>query len=260
MVIPKYTAEESLERIKLMMKYDNSTTLSENKIIIFEQNNIEKTFNEFNYQIDKSYTDEDRVVNIISGLTSSDNFEKFLGKFGTERGKTFLHRIRKAFGFMDKGEIEKLTTVLSNFGYTLKTPFSIGDNRASEWSLEKTSGNSNAQSETTGNSNDQSGTKYVECTGTNENPFELYCYEKDKKGPLHKVQTCLDVTPDGKFGKNTEDALFKKMNVKTFTKDDVGNICKEEKKVTDQNASNPVTKNDVEELGDYSTDYIEANY
>ena len=37
MVQPQYSAQESLERVKLMMKYDSSKTLNENKEIIFEQ-------------------------------------------------------------------------------------------------------------------------------------------------------------------------------------------------------------------------------
>lgn len=37
MIQPKYSPEEALERIKLMMKYDSSKTLNENKKIIFEE-------------------------------------------------------------------------------------------------------------------------------------------------------------------------------------------------------------------------------
>ena len=37
MVQPKYSPEEALERVKLMMKYDTSKTLNENKKVIFEQ-------------------------------------------------------------------------------------------------------------------------------------------------------------------------------------------------------------------------------
>jgi len=37
MVQPKYSPEEALERIKLMMKYDSSKTLNENKKVIFEE-------------------------------------------------------------------------------------------------------------------------------------------------------------------------------------------------------------------------------
>jgi len=38
MVQPQYSPEEALERVKLMMSYDMSKTLNENKDIIFEEN------------------------------------------------------------------------------------------------------------------------------------------------------------------------------------------------------------------------------
>ena len=37
MVQPKYSPEEALQRVKLMMGYDTKKTLKENKEIIFEQ-------------------------------------------------------------------------------------------------------------------------------------------------------------------------------------------------------------------------------
>ena len=37
MVQPNYSPEEALERVKLMMSYDMSKTLNENKVVIFEQ-------------------------------------------------------------------------------------------------------------------------------------------------------------------------------------------------------------------------------
>lgn len=37
MVQPQYSPQEALERVKLMMKYDSSKTLNENREIIFEQ-------------------------------------------------------------------------------------------------------------------------------------------------------------------------------------------------------------------------------
>lgn len=43
MVQPKYSPEEALQRIKLMMEYDSSKTLTENKKIISEQDTLTKT-------------------------------------------------------------------------------------------------------------------------------------------------------------------------------------------------------------------------
>ena len=43
MVQPQYSPQEALERVKLMMKYDTSKTLNENKEIIFEQDYLAPT-------------------------------------------------------------------------------------------------------------------------------------------------------------------------------------------------------------------------
>jgi uncharacterized membrane protein YgcG len=43
MVQPKYSPEEALQRIKLMMEYDSSKTLDENKKVISEQDTLSKT-------------------------------------------------------------------------------------------------------------------------------------------------------------------------------------------------------------------------
>jgi len=42
MVQPRYSPEEALERVKLMMKYDSSRTLNENKEVIFEQTDTQR--------------------------------------------------------------------------------------------------------------------------------------------------------------------------------------------------------------------------
>jgi phage gp46-like protein len=46
MVQPKYNPLEALERVKLMMKYDSSKTLNENREIIFEQANCPNAISE----------------------------------------------------------------------------------------------------------------------------------------------------------------------------------------------------------------------
>ena len=51
------------------------------------------------------------------------------------------------------------------------------------------------------------------------------CYEKDPNGPLHKVQSCLGLTPDGKFWTKTEQALVSKTGKNSFTINDVNTIC-----------------------------------
>jgi hypothetical protein len=67
--------------------------------------------------------------------------------------------------------------------------------------------------------------KYRVCQGTSEDPFIKGCFEQDTNGPIHKVQTCLDVVSDGKFWVKTETALYNKTSKNSFTKDEVNSIC-----------------------------------
>lgn len=56
-------------------------------------------------------------------------------------------------------------------------------------------------------------------------PYSRGCKEDDLNGPLHKVQSCIGVKSDGKFGPKTEAALFTKTKNKTFMSADVNKIC-----------------------------------
>ena len=71
------------------------------------------------------------------------------------------------------------------------------------------------------NENEDEEDKYVEC----DTLYKKGC--KNKKGNIDimKAQECLKVTPTGLFDQATEDALFKKINKRTFTKDDLNTIC-----------------------------------
>ena len=46
MIQPKYNPQEALDRIKLMMKYDTSKTLNENKKVIEEQTDTQRLIGE----------------------------------------------------------------------------------------------------------------------------------------------------------------------------------------------------------------------
>ena len=61
---------------------------------------------------------------------------------------------------------------------------------------------------------------YRDCTG---GPYTIGC--KDSDDVIEKVQGCLGVTADGKFGPNTESELRSKVKKNTFTKDEVDDIC-----------------------------------
>jgi hypothetical protein len=60
---------------------------------------------------------------------------------------------------------------------------------------------------------------FTECEGT----YKLGC--TDSEGIINKAQRCLGVNPTGNFDKETENALYKKINKVQFTKDDIEDIC-----------------------------------
>jgi predicted transcriptional regulator len=65
--------------------------------------------------------------------------------------------------------------------------------------------------------------KYQLCSGT----YKKGC--KDNEGIISKVQGCLGLVADGKFGPKTESAINSKLNRNSFTKTDVDVLCKTEK-------------------------------
>jgi hypothetical protein len=64
-------------------------------------------------------------------------------------------------------------------------------------------------------------TSYRDCTAGGS--YTIGC--TDTEGIIKKVQGCIGVTPDGKFGPKTESALYSKVKKNTFTKDEVDGIC-----------------------------------
>lgn len=65
------------------------------------------------------------------------------------------------------------------------------------------------------------GESYIEC----EPPFYKGCINKKGDTDIKKVQDCLGVTPNGFFNQETEDALYKKINKKSFSPSDIDTIC-----------------------------------
>ena len=64
MVQPKYSPEEALKRVKLMMKYDSSKTLNENRTIV-EQADISGDIRDLKDEISSFNSDESEIIKII---------------------------------------------------------------------------------------------------------------------------------------------------------------------------------------------------
>jgi hypothetical protein len=65
--------------------------------------------------------------------------------------------------------------------------------------------------------NETDPSKFIECSGI----YKLGCKSDD----ISKIQDCLGIETTGLFGKRTEDALYNRINKRTFSKDDIKTIC-----------------------------------
>jgi hypothetical protein len=68
---------------------------------------------------------------------------------------------------------------------------------------------------------DNEGNKYEECEGI----YYKGCVNKKGNSDIKKAQDCLGVTPNGFFNQETETALYKKINKKSFSSSDLDTIC-----------------------------------
>jgi len=90
MVQPKYSPEEALDRVKLMMGYNSSKTLNENKSAIFENNNVDTDYY-FNI-ITKSIMNTPSLVknlNFGSATVNTETAAKTIKKSVDGIGTTF---------------------------------------------------------------------------------------------------------------------------------------------------------------------------
>jgi hypothetical protein len=246
MVQPKYRPEEALQRIKLMMGYDSSKTLNENKEIIFEQSSFG----------DASKIAKKLVNALVGDVQTSDlsDVETILTDevFGKslQDGTCLLKKVNEYFNTAkgnplttlglfvpgDWGKHGNIQDKIKNskeegepeFEDVKKELLKLIDNEEKGFCKTKTTNTtdtSNPEVETRQEKPQQVRRTYVACPGTTESPFKKLCYEKDPNGPLHKVQACLGVTPDGKFWNKTEQALVSKTGKNSFTINDVNTIC-----------------------------------
>ena len=219
MVQPKYSPEEALQRIKLMMEYNNSKTLGENIQMISEQtNNIGSDVGTIMKELDRFNSDEQKIVDIVKNYNTKTKFQEFINQYKTISGKDFGHDIFRAVTpFSDKTEWDDLKKHLSTLGINLnhttidagKTGIATFDGLTSKDNVKPIGDAGPAK---TGG--------YKSCSGT----YSKGC-KTEPTGPIGVVQGCLGlVPPDGKFGSKTQAALRDK-GFTTFTDADVNKIC-----------------------------------
>jgi hypothetical protein len=88
---------EALNRVLLMMNYDNKKTLSENVSVISEQNaNITSDAKEMKRHLESTFTDEDAVVEIIKNYNNSSDFVNFIREYNKIGKRKFNIALRSA--------------------------------------------------------------------------------------------------------------------------------------------------------------------
>ena len=243
MVQPKYSPEEALNRVKLMMSYDMGKTLNENREIIFEQGEAIRNKGE----------GLERIMSVLTSLSPVNNTKlptlsngKSVINLGTQNienihvktniGDLYFFAFKPGGYFTQNNFVlnikDGVTTIgtwdLDKLYFKKSGDVSIKDegfNTVIPLSYLKPTGNKVGDGKKEDNKKQSVKRQYVACAGTTESPFKKLCYEKDPNGPLHKVQACLGVTPDGKFWNKTEQALVSKTGKNSFTINDVNTIC-----------------------------------
>jgi hypothetical protein len=91
MVQPKYSPEEALQRVKLMMGYDLKKTLKENvketgailneNKLFFEQVDIGNDVRDIKDELDNFNTDEPEIIKIIQKYTTAADFNKLVDAY-----------------------------------------------------------------------------------------------------------------------------------------------------------------------------------
>jgi hypothetical protein len=220
MVQPNYSPKESLERVKLMMKYDTSKTLNENKEIVKEQAaNVDGDIGEIMRELDKFNSDEQKIVDIIKKYNNNSSFQTLLNKYKSVSGKDLGSDVARAVSpYNDKNEWNDLKTHLSTFGVTLGQKITNGVNSMTFDGSSKTDTPGNTGGGKTGGGK-TGGTNWK----TNCKIYSIGC----KSDVIAKVQGCLGLVADGKYGPKTN-AKLKEIGYSSFTDADVDKICNKE--------------------------------
>lgn len=262
MVQPKYSPHEALERIKLMMKYDSSKTLNENKEIIFEQNESgtltdSDLLGNTNLLWQYAQTAADfsiaAIHNVIPGLNPSQIINRggvkgivdaLDGWVDAKDLATVLLTIQGLEGkcYFDEVDNKKIPAVerflqlyLEDEGEDLEAdvesvglstlPTGSADlKRKIIASINKQKSQSCDSSTSTSSGTDGGGSGSGSSSGGYRDCSGTYSYGC-KSDVIAKVQGCLGgLVADGKFGPKTQSAL-KTKGFDSFTDADVDKIC-----------------------------------
>ncbi len=273
MVQPNYSPEEALNRVKLMMKYDSSKTLNENVSVIFEQSqSCSPAINE---------TELDGIVNEVWGMLDKMTTIFSQAVYVEERAGKVYNNINKLVGkkyFDDiskecvsaKAEFLERFKVRSNKGGVILSTegdiIKLIDEALGETGVEnsvkaqkylnaakKILSTEDSSVPTTDTVNKKDGVKtsktgggYKACSGM----YNMGCIADS----VSKIQGCLGLVPDGKYGPKTN-AKLKEIGYNSFTDNDVTKICGT--KTTTQPDAQTTKPDDIEQVdAEDSTDLL----
>ena len=95
----------------------------------------------------------------------------------------------------------------------------VGNLLEGDWTLPTKKKDTQVKTKVNTGGQQETKSKYQLCTGT----YKKGC--KDNEGIISKVQGCLGLGVDGKFGPKTEEVIYSKLNRNSFTKSDVDTLC-----------------------------------
>lgn len=227
MVQPKYNPNQALERTKLLMGYDLSKTLTENKSNILKED-AATIAAQIRKEINASFSDEQKIVDAFKSLNNANEVKELLSKYKTTYNKDLGRDLIEALqSWRDKTEIEEIRKHLEGHGVKFYLGPATGekDTRIKEFKFEftnqKNGGGGGGGSKTQKYPN--KGQQYPECTG---GIYTKGCWSSQ----VLKVQECLKISPAyGNFGPKTEAELKAKFSdkefYKQFTDKDIPTIC-----------------------------------
>jgi hypothetical protein len=254
MVQPKYSPEEALQKIKLMMEYNSSKTLSENLVtvnkIIKEQsdcpNNIpyqdvrdkaedagQRAFNMF-APFQRMAKGEQRArflfdtIKEVIGKNTYDDIEEKCVPAKDVFDKFFKKASESLFGFTSGRNVSQMLSDIVNDDYTKEEypeAIRILTKAKSIWDKGVTQTppvpDPNKPDPNKPDPNKPT-PRYRNCD--NEPKYTKGCRTRPE-GPIGQVQACLKLVQDGKFWEKTQAALAAKDYSNGFTKEDIKTIC-----------------------------------
>jgi hypothetical protein len=232
MVQPKYSPEEALERVKLMMSYDMGKTLNENREIIFEQGKAIRNKGVGLGRLESLLSNLNPTklskLPIKSSVLGTQNIENIQVK--TNIGDLYFFKYKPGGYFTQNNFVlvvkDGVTTIgtwdLDNMYFKKQGDTSFRDSgfdttiRLSDLKPQQ---DTKVDGKKDGKAAQQGGGYRDDCAGS----YSFGC-KTSPQGAIGLVQACIGVVVDGKFGPNTRKALNNK-GYTSFTDAEVNKIC-----------------------------------